>query len=113
MLYAAPGTPGAKLAFKAALRQLHRRPLRAAADGRYFDVITPITARSTRRPRARAPPTSSCALDAAHAAAPRWAATPPAERANLLLKIADRIEQNLELLAYAETSTTASRSARR
>jgi acyl-CoA reductase-like NAD-dependent aldehyde dehydrogenase len=38
---------------------------------------------------------------------------PPAERANLLLKIADRIEQNLEKLAYAETWTTASRSARR
>ncbi|MFX7858197.1 aldehyde dehydrogenase family protein, partial [Acinetobacter baumannii] len=37
------------------------------------------------------------------AAAAKWAATPAAERANILLKIADRIEQNLELLAYAET----------
>ena len=43
------------------------------------------------------------ALDAAHAAAAGWGATPAAERANVLLKIADRIEQNLELLAYAET----------
>ncbi len=43
------------------------------------------------------------ALDAAHAAADKWGKTPPAERANLLLKIADRIEANLELLAYVET----------
>ncbi len=42
-------------------------------------------------------------LDAAHAAAERWGRTPAADRANVVLKIADRIEQNLELLAYAET----------
>src|SRR4030095_11456746 len=33
----------------------------------------------------------------------RWAPAPAAERANVLLRIADRLEQNLELLAYAET----------
>ena len=43
------------------------------------------------------------ALDAAHAAASAWGKTPAAERANVLLKIADRIEQHLEALAYAET----------
>ena len=43
------------------------------------------------------------ALDAAHAAKDKWAATSAGERANILLKIADRLEQNLELLAYAET----------
>jgi aldehyde dehydrogenase len=43
------------------------------------------------------------ALDAAHKAADKWGKTAPAERANLLLKIADRLEQNLELLATAET----------
>ena len=32
-----------------------------------------------------------------------WGATPAAERANLLLRIADRIEQHAEVLAYAET----------
>jgi len=43
------------------------------------------------------------ALDAAHAAAPKWGASAPAERALILNKIADRIEANLERLALVET----------
>jgi aldehyde dehydrogenase len=43
------------------------------------------------------------ALDAAHAAADAWGKTAAAERSNVLLKIADRIEANLETLAYVET----------
>jgi aldehyde dehydrogenase len=43
------------------------------------------------------------ALDAAHKAAPAWTKTSVAERSGILLKIADRMEQNLEKLAAAET----------
>lgn len=43
------------------------------------------------------------ALDAAHAAADAWGRTSVQDRSNVLLKIADRIEQNLELLAITET----------
>src|SRR5690606_28971865 len=43
------------------------------------------------------------ALDAAHAAKDAWGKTSVTERANALLKIADRMEQNLEMLAVAET----------
>lgn len=43
------------------------------------------------------------ALDAAHAAKDAWGRTSPAERSRLLLKIADRMEDNLEILARAET----------
>jgi aldehyde dehydrogenase len=43
------------------------------------------------------------ALDAAHAARDGWGRTAPAQRARVLDRIADRIEENLELLAYAET----------
>jgi aldehyde dehydrogenase len=43
------------------------------------------------------------ALDAAHAAAPAWGRTSATERANILNKIADRIEANLERLATIET----------
>src|SRR6185369_8598941 len=43
------------------------------------------------------------ALDAAHAAAPAWGKTSPAERAVVLNKIADRIEENLESIAVAES----------
>ena len=42
-------------------------------------------------------------MDAAHAAFRSWADTPVAERSAVLLRIADRIEQNLERLAVAET----------
>ncbi|RAE29563.1 aldehyde dehydrogenase, partial [Burkholderia multivorans] len=43
------------------------------------------------------------ALDAAHAAAPAWGKTSPTERANILLQVADRMAENLEMLAVAET----------
>lgn len=43
------------------------------------------------------------ALDAAHKAKDAWGKTSPTERSNILLKIADRLEANLELLAVAET----------
>jgi aldehyde dehydrogenase len=43
------------------------------------------------------------ALDAAHAAAPAWGRTSPTERSNILLRIADRVEQNIEKLAVIET----------
>ena len=42
------------------------------------------------------------ALDAAHAAFPTWGKTSISERSNILLKIADVIEKNLNLLATAE-----------
>jgi aldehyde dehydrogenase len=74
-----------------------------AADGRTFDVITPITGKVFTQAARSSERDIEAALDTAHAAAAKWAATSPAERANLLLKIADRIEQNTERLAYAET----------
>ncbi|WP_104750100.1 aldehyde dehydrogenase family protein [Helicobacter cynogastricus] len=43
------------------------------------------------------------ALDAAHKAKDAWATTPVAQRAQILFKIADRMEAHLEKLAYAET----------
>lgn len=43
------------------------------------------------------------ALDAAHAAKEAWGKTSVTERSNILNKIANRMEENLEMLAYAET----------
>ncbi len=43
------------------------------------------------------------ALDAAHQAKDAWAKTSPTKRADILLKIADRLEVNFELLAVSET----------
>jgi aldehyde dehydrogenase len=103
MLYAAPGAAGAKIAFKPRYDNFIGGRFVAPADGRYFDVVTPINGRVYTQAARSGAEDIEHALDAAHAAAARWAATAPAERANVLLKIADRLEQNLELLAYAET----------
>jgi aldehyde dehydrogenase len=103
MLYAAPGTPGAKVPFKAAYDNFIGGKFVAPAGGQYFDVITPITGKPYTKAARSGPEDIERALDAAHAAADAWGRTPPATRAGVLLKIADRIEQNLELLAYAET----------
>ncbi|MFO1271465.1 MAG: aldehyde dehydrogenase family protein [Rubrivivax sp.] len=102
-VYAAPGTAGAKLAFKAKYDNFIGGKFVAPADGQYFDVLTPINGKPYTKAARSSARDVDLALDAAHAAAARWAATAPAERANVLLKIADRIEANLELLAYAES----------
>ncbi len=72
-------------------------------SGQYFENASPITGKViTSIPRSNADDIE-LALDAAHAAKEAWGKTSTTERSNLLLKIADRIEQNLELLAHAET----------
>ncbi|MBI5113803.1 MAG: aldehyde dehydrogenase [Rhodovulum sp.] len=71
--------------------------------GRYFDVITPITgAKLTEVARSQAEDVE-LALDAAHAAREAWGHTSATERALLLNRIADRMEENLDRLATAET----------
>ncbi|MEZ0332069.1 MAG: aldehyde dehydrogenase [Methylophilaceae bacterium] len=75
----------------------------APVDGQYFDNVSPVTgkvfcqvARSTEKD-------VNLALDAAHAAKDAWGKTSTTERANILNKIADVMEANLEKIAIAET----------
>ncbi|NTV11938.1 MAG: aldehyde dehydrogenase family protein, partial [Zoogloea sp.] len=103
MLYALPGQPGAKIQYKSRYDNFIGGKWVAPIKGEYFDVITPITGRPYTQAARSTAEDVELALDAAHAAADKWGKTPAAERANILLKIADRVEQNLELLAYAET----------
>ena len=103
MIYAAPGTAGAKIAYAAKYDNFINGKFVPPADGQYFDVITPINGQVYTQAARSTAIDIERALDAAHAAADGWGKTSVVERANLLLKIADRIEQNLELLAYAET----------
>ncbi|TAK85790.1 MAG: aldehyde dehydrogenase family protein, partial [Aquabacterium sp.] len=103
MLYANPHTPDARLAFKPSYDNFIGGRFVAPVKGEYFDVITPVTGRPYTRAARSGAEDIELALDAAHAAADKWGRTPPAERANVLLKIAERLEKNLELLAYAET----------
>ncbi|MCH8179197.1 MAG: aldehyde dehydrogenase [Proteobacteria bacterium] len=103
MIYAAPGTAGAPVAFKAKYDNFINGQFVAPVEGQYFDVISPINGRVFTQAARSGAADIERALDAAHAAKDKWAATSAGERANILLKIADRIEQNLEKLAYAET----------
>jgi len=72
-------------------------------SGNYFENPSPVNGQTfCEVPRSGADDIE-LALDAAHKAAPAWGRTAPAERANILNRIADRIEENLEELAVIET----------
>ncbi|MCX5690043.1 MAG: aldehyde dehydrogenase [Planctomycetota bacterium] len=103
MLYAFPGQPGAKIQFKPRYDNFIGGKFVPPVKGQYFDVITPVSGKVYTQAARSGAEDIELALDAAHAAADSWGKTAPADRANLLLKIADRIDANLELLAYAET----------
>jgi aldehyde dehydrogenase len=73
------------------------------AAGRYFDNFSPVNgAKLCEIARSDATDVEA-ALDAAHAAKGAWGRTSPAERALILNRVADRMEENLSLLATAET----------
>ena len=75
----------------------------APRGGRYFDNVTPITGAVAGEIARSGAEDIEAALDAAHAAKDAWGNASTTERANALLKIADRMEANLERLAIAET----------
>ena len=74
-----------------------------AADGRTFENRSPVDGRVLCEVARSGAEDIERALDAAHAAAEAWGRTSPAERSLLLLRLADRMEENLDLLATAET----------
>lgn len=74
-----------------------------AVSGEYFEAISPVDGKVfTKVARGKAADIE-LALDAAWAAMPVWSKTSVTERSNMLLKIADIMERNLERLAQAET----------
>lgn len=102
-VYAAPGTAGAKVTYQARYDNFIGGRFTPPVKGQYFDVITPITGKVYTQAARSTAEDIELALDAAHAAADAWGRTDVTTRSHILLKIADRIEANLELLAYAET----------
>ncbi len=75
----------------------------APKSGRYFTNTTPITGAEIGEIARSNADDIEAALDAAHKAKGAWGRTSTTDRSNALLKIADRMEANLELLATAET----------
>ncbi len=75
----------------------------APADGEYYQNLTPVTGQLLCEVASSGKRDIDLALDAAHKVKDKWAHTSVQDRAAILFKIADRMEQNLELLATAET----------
>lgn len=102
-VYAFPGTEGAKVEFKSRYEHFIGGEWTPPVKGQYFENVTPVTGKVFCEVARGTAEDIDVALDAAWKAAPAWGATSAAERALVLHRIADRMEENLELLAVAET----------
>ena len=101
--YAAPGTEGSVVEYRSRYDHFIGGEYVAPAKGGYFENPTPVNGQAfTEIARGTADDVER-AIDAAEGAATAWGRTAPAERAGVLLAIADRMEQNLEKLAVAES----------
>src|SRR4051812_7000274 len=72
-------------------------------EGKYFENLSPVNGMPLCEIARSGARDIEAALDAAHAAKDAWGRTSAAERAVILNKIAQAIEDNLPLLAEAET----------
>ncbi|MFE3187695.1 aldehyde dehydrogenase [Nocardia sp. NPDC059240] len=103
MIYAKPGTDGSIVSFNRRYDNFIGGDWKAPIEGRYFDNPSPIDGETFCEVARSSAADIDMALEAAHRAAEAWGATAVTDRANILNKIADRIEANLEQLAVAET----------
>lgn len=102
-VYPFPGSEGSTVAFRDRYDHFIGGEWVAPAKGEYFEDITPVTGRAFCEVGRGTEEDIEKALDAAHAAAHAWGATAAAERALVLHRIADRLEEHLEDIAVAET----------
>jgi aldehyde dehydrogenase len=103
MLYNNPNTEGSLVQFKDKYENFIGGEYVPPASGEYFENVSPVTGKVFTKIARSNKEDVEKALDAAHAAKDAWGRTSVAERSNILNKIADRIEENLEMLAVAET----------
>ncbi|MFC4375522.1 aldehyde dehydrogenase [Nocardia halotolerans] len=103
MIYAKPGAEGSIVSYAKRYDNFIDGKWVPPVQGRYFENTSPVDGQPFCEIARSSAADVELALDAAHRAAPAWGETSPAERANILNKIADRIETNLESLAVAET----------
>jgi len=101
--YAAPGQPDALMAYQPRYDHWIGGQYVAPATGKYFENPTPVTGQIFTEVARGTAEDVERALDAAHAAAPAWGRTSPAARAEILNKIADRMQAHLPELALAES----------
>ena len=93
-----PGEYGFPLKLKARYDNFIGGEWVAPADGEYYQNLTPVTGQLLCEVASSGKRDIDLALDAAHKVKDKWAHTSVQDRAAILFKIADRMEQNLELL---------------
>jgi aldehyde dehydrogenase len=103
MIYAPPGQPGSKVTFKKRYENYIGGKWVPPVAGKYFENVSPVNGKAFCEVARSDAADIELALDAAHAAKVAWGKTSYAARSVILNKIADRMEQNLEMLAVAET----------
>ncbi|MCG2801907.1 MAG: aldehyde dehydrogenase family protein [Cellulomonas sp.] len=102
-LYAAPGQPGSPARYRERYDHWIGGEWVAPANGRYFENPTPVTGHTFTEVARGDGDDIDRALDAAHGASRSWGKTTATERAIILNKIADRMEQHLVEIAVAES----------
>ncbi|MFF9559222.1 aldehyde dehydrogenase family protein [Streptomyces albus] len=101
--YAAPGTDSALMSYQSRYDHWIGGTYVAPKQGGYFENPTPVTGQPFTEVARGTAEDVERAVEAAHEAAPAWGRTSPAERAQILNQIAQRMEAHLEELAVAET----------
>ena len=103
MTYVPPNQEGSKVTYRPRYENFIGGDWVKPHKGQYFENVSPVTGKPFCEIARSTAEDIETALDAAHGAKQAWGRTSAAERAVILNKIADRIEQNLERLAVAET----------
>lgn len=103
MIYTNPTEPNAQYQVKTQYENFINGQWQAPQQGNYFDNLSPITGEVYSKVPQSTKEDVDLAVQAAQQAQVEWGKKSPAERAQLLLNIADRVEQNLEYLAVIET----------
>ena len=101
--YAAPGEAGSPVELEDRYENFIGGDWVAPTTGDYRENLTPSTGEPFCEVANSGAADIEVALDAAHAAKDAWGKQSPAERAAVLNAVADAIEENLEMLAVAES----------
>ena len=101
--YEVPGDAGSPVELKERYENFIGGQWIAPTTGEYRDNLTPSTGNPFCEVAHSGAQDIELALDAAHAAKEDWARRSPAERAAVLNDVADAIDENLEMLAVAES----------
>ncbi|GAC02238.1 putative aldehyde dehydrogenase [Gordonia namibiensis NBRC 108229] len=102
-VFAKPGADGSVMSYESRYDNWIGGQWTPPVKGQYFENPSPVDGKTFCEVARSTAEDIDLALDAAHKAAPAWGKTSAAERSLALLRIADRMEENLEKLAVAET----------